>query len=93
MPLDKDKIETVTNRNKRITKKSINLIFWNLIVQPHLLVDNYYSKFRIYKFKLNINKSYFICCSTFKIIFLRATVSKKKFLFFRDSIKGFNKFL
>ena len=69
VPLDKDKIETVTKRNKRITKKNISLIFWNLIFQPQLLIDNYYSKFWIYKFKSNINKSFFIFYSIFKIIF------------------------
>ena len=43
VPLDKDKIDTVIKRNIRITRKSINLIFWYLIIDPHLIVNNYCS--------------------------------------------------
>ena len=31
-------METAIKRNIRIRKKNINLIFWNLIVHPHLLL-------------------------------------------------------
>ena len=31
-------METAIKRNIRIRKKNINLIFWNLIVDPHLLL-------------------------------------------------------
>jgi len=31
-------METAINRNIRIRKKNIILIFWNLIVHPHLLL-------------------------------------------------------
>ena len=55
-PLDKENMDTVIKRNTIINKNNINLIFWNLIVNPHLLIDNYYSKFKIFKFKLNIHK-------------------------------------
>ena len=31
-------METAIKRNIRIRKKNINFIFWNLIVDPHLLL-------------------------------------------------------
>ena len=37
-PLDKENIDTAIKRNTRISKNNINLIFWNLIVQPHILL-------------------------------------------------------
>ena len=37
-PFDRDRIETISKRNIRTRKKNINLIFWNLIVQPHILL-------------------------------------------------------
>ena len=37
-PFDRERIETISKRNTRIRKKNINLIFWNLIVHPHLLL-------------------------------------------------------
>ena len=42
-PLDKENMDTVIKRNTIIDKININLIFWYLIFNPHLLVDNYYS--------------------------------------------------
>ena len=37
-PFDRERIETISKSNKRMKKTRINLIFWNLIVHPHLLL-------------------------------------------------------
>ena len=37
-PFDRERIETISKSNKRMKKTRINLVFWNLIVNPHLLL-------------------------------------------------------
>jgi len=64
-------METAIKRNTRIRKKNINLIFWNLIVDPHLLLIIIIHNLEF----TSLNKTFIslnlYTLSNFKIIFLR----------------------
>ena len=64
-------METATKRDTRISKKNINLIFWNLIVHPHLLLIIIIHNLEF----TSLNKTFIslnlYTLSNFKIIFLR----------------------
>ena len=60
-------METAIKRNKRISKKNINLIFWNLIVHPHLLLI-----IIIYNLEFTSLNKTFICLNLYTFQILQA---------------------